>query len=63
MTCPLWSRGHNESRAVGYASTPDGIKELRAQNLPFRCHACELAYANLDIEHRLTKPRHPWTNV
>ena len=28
----------------------------------FRCHSFEMACADLDIEHRLTKPRHPWTN-
>ena len=42
--------------------TPEDIKEMRAQKLPFRCHSFELACADLDIEHRLTKPRHPWTN-
>lgn len=28
----------------------------------FRAHAFELACARNDIEHRLTKPKHPWTN-
>ena len=28
----------------------------------FRGHSFEGACADLDIEHRLTKPRHPWTN-
>lgn len=28
----------------------------------FRAHAFELACAQLDIDHRLTKPCHPWTN-
>lgn len=28
----------------------------------FRAHAFEYACAQLVIEHRLTKPRHPWTN-
>ena len=28
----------------------------------FRCNAFEYACAQLDIEHRLTKQRHPWTN-
>ena len=27
-----------------------------------RAHSFELACAQLDIEHRLTKPKHPWTN-
>jgi transposase InsO family protein len=35
---------------------------VRAHKLPFRCHAFEAACADLDIEHRLTKPRHPCTN-
>lgn len=35
---------------------------MRKQKVPFRCHAFEAACADLDIEHRLTKPRHPWTN-
>ncbi len=28
----------------------------------FRAHAFDYACAQLEIEHRLTKPRHPWTN-
>ena len=28
----------------------------------FRAHAFELACARNDIDHRLTKPNHPWTN-
>jgi transposase InsO family protein len=28
----------------------------------FRAHAFELACAQNDIDHRLTKPKHPWTN-
>lgn len=38
------------------------VKELRSQELTFRCHSFKLACADLDIEHRLTKPRHPWAN-
>ena len=30
--------------------------------MPFRCHSFEAACADLDVEHRLTKPHHPWTN-
>ena len=33
-----------------------------ARNEPFLCHAFEFACAELNVEHRLTKPRHPWTN-
>ena len=35
---------------------------MRAAGEPFRCHSFELACADLEIEHRLTKPNHPWTN-
>ena len=28
----------------------------------FRAHGFELACAQADVEHRLTKPHHPWTN-
>ena len=35
---------------------------MRADKVLFRCHSFEAAGADLDIEHRLTKPRHPWTN-
>ena len=28
----------------------------------FRAHSFEFACAQNDIDHRLTKPRHPWTN-
>ena len=28
----------------------------------FRCNAFDLACAQNDIDHRLTKPNHPWTN-
>ena len=42
--------------------TPEDIKAMRAEKASFRCHAFEAACADLEIEHRLTKPRHPWTN-
>jgi transposase InsO family protein len=29
---------------------------------PFWAHAFEVACARNSIDHRLTKPRHPWTN-
>lgn len=38
------------------------IKEGWAKGEMFRCHAFEGACARLDIDHRLTKPNHPWTN-
>lgn len=38
------------------------IKEAIARGEIFRAHAFEHACAQNDIDHRLTKPRHPWTN-
>lgn len=35
---------------------------MRAKDMPFKCHAFEAACVDLGIQHRLTKPRHPWTN-
>ncbi|MFC0389713.1 integrase core domain-containing protein, partial [Muricoccus vinaceus] len=40
----------------------EDIRQMLAQNKPFLCHAFEFACAELNVEHRLTKPRHPWTN-
>src|ERR687890_1082969 len=38
------------------------IKEAMERGEIFRAHSFELACAQKDIDHRLTKPRHPWTN-
>ena len=38
------------------------IKEAMEKGEFFRAHAFEYACAQNDIDHRLTKPRHPWTN-
>jgi len=38
------------------------IKEAIANGELFRAHSFELACAKHDVEHRLTKPKHPWTN-
>jgi len=43
------------------ASAARLIKEAIARGELFRAHAFELACAQNDIDHRLTKPRHPWT--
>jgi len=50
--------------------TTPGNKRSAAQDLKtmiqrgerFRAHSFELACAQNDIDHRLTKPNHPWTN-
>jgi transposase InsO family protein len=51
-----------ESASLRSPWSPEDIKEMRAKKLPFLCHAFEGACADLDVEHRLTKLRHPWTN-
>jgi transposase InsO family protein len=43
------------------SAAPD-IKLALQRGEPFRAHAFELACAQNDIDHRLTKPKHPWTN-
>jgi hypothetical protein len=35
---------------------------MLARQQLFRAHAFELACARNNVEHHLTKPRHPWTN-
>jgi transposase InsO family protein len=41
---------------------PTEIKAMIERGKTFRAHSFELACAENDIDHRLTKPRHPWTN-
>jgi transposase InsO family protein len=43
-------------------SAAKAIREALTRGEIFRGHAFELACAKADIEHRLTKPNHPWTN-
>jgi transposase InsO family protein len=38
------------------------IKDMIERKQPFWAHAFEVACARNDIDHRLTKPKHPWTN-
>lgn len=38
------------------------IRDMLEKKELFRYHAFDLACAQNDIEHRLTKPRHPWAN-
>ena len=44
------------------ASAVPLIKDAIARGEIFRAHSFELACAQNDVEHRLTKPNHPWTN-
>ncbi len=58
----LTDNGTPFTEPTGDGWTPEDIRAMRAEKVPFRCHSFELACADLDVEHRLTKPRHPWTN-
>jgi len=58
----LTDNGTHFTEPTGDGWTPEDIKQMLARKTPLRCHAFELACAQLDIAHRLTKPRHPWTN-
>jgi transposase InsO family protein len=58
----LTDNGTHFTEPSGNGWTPDEIKQLLARKQLFRAHSFELACAQNDVEHRLTKPRHPWTN-
>lgn len=58
----LTDNGTHFTDPTGDGWTPTDIKAMRAEGVPFRCHAFDAACTDLDIEHRLTKPMHPWTN-
>ncbi|CAI9122446.1 IS481 family transposase, partial [Brytella acorum] len=58
----LTDNGTHFTDPTGDGWTPEDIKAMRADGVLFRCHSFEAACADLNIEHRLTKPRHPWTN-
>src|SRR3954451_14494106 len=58
----LTDNGTHFTEPSGNTWTPDEIKEMLARKQLFRAHAFELASAQNDVAHRLTKPRHPWTN-
>jgi transposase InsO family protein len=47
---------------AGGSWNPKEIKEMIGRGERFRAHAFEYACALADIDHRLTKPKHPWTN-
>ena len=52
---------HFTTPSAGGSAVPDIKAAVAAEEL-FRAHSFELACAQLGIEHRLTKPKHPWTN-
>ena len=46
---------------AGGSAVPE-IREALANGESFRAHAFEFACAKAGIDHRTTKPKHPWTN-
>jgi transposase InsO family protein len=54
----LTDNGTHFIEPSGETWTPKEIRAMRAEGGLFRCHSFEGACADLDIEHRLTKPRH-----
>ena len=58
----LTDNGVQFTDPVGESWTPVDIKQMIAEGRLFWCHAFEHACAVHDIDHRLTKLRHPWTN-
>ena len=58
----LSDNGTHFTEPSGNTWTPGEIKEMLTNKQLFQAHSFELACAQNDVEHRLTKPRHPWTN-
>jgi hypothetical protein len=58
----LTDNGFQFTTPGGGGSAVPLIKEALTNGERFRAHAFELACARNDIDHRTTKPKHPWTN-
>ena len=58
----LTDNGTHFTDPKGVGWTAAQVKQLLAEKAHFRCHGFALACAQNDIDHRLTKPNHPWTN-
>jgi transposase InsO family protein len=59
----LTDNGQHFTTPGNIASAAPLIREAMDRREVFRAHSFELACAQNNIEHRLTKPYHPWTNV
>ena len=57
----LTDNGTHFTDPAGETWSPAEIKEMIARRQPFLAHAFEYACALNDIDHRLTRPKHPWT--
>jgi transposase InsO family protein len=58
----LTDNGTHFTDPAGETWSPAEIKKMIANRQLFHAHAFEYACALNDIDHRLTKPKHPWTN-
>ncbi len=58
----LTDNGTHFTDPAGDSWTVPDIKEMIESKKPFWAYAFDIACARNDIEHRLTKPKHPWTN-
>ena len=58
----LTDNGTHFTAPKGTSRTAAEVKKLIAEKARFRCHGFVLACAQNNIDHRLTKPNHPWTN-
>jgi transposase InsO family protein len=58
----LTDNGTHFTEPGGNCWTPIEIRQMMERKELFRAHSFELACAQNNIDHRLTKPRHPWTN-
>ena len=58
----LTDNGTHFTDPRGETWSPAEITQMIERKEPFRAHAFEYACALADIDHRLTKPKHPWTN-
>jgi len=58
----LTDNGTHFTEPSGDGWSPADIRRMLDAGETFRCHAFELACALASVEHRLTRPNHPWTN-
>jgi transposase InsO family protein len=58
----LTDNGTHFTDPKGETWSPTEIREMMERKELFWAHAFEYACAVTNIDHRLTKPRHPWTN-
>src|SRR3546814_10044962 len=58
----LTDNGTHFTTPGNVCSAAANIRDAIANGERFRAHAFELACVKAGIDHRLTKPNHPWTN-